>query len=77
MNRIFLRAEESSAREETHHFGGLVHGVYNTGNPKSVTNPHVGYLEDACNSKKTVSFKINEGLFLTKLATGNPNLDPK
>ena len=30
----------------------------------------------ACKSRKTASFKISEGLYLTNLATGDPNLDP-
>jgi hypothetical protein len=29
----------------------------------------------ACESRKTASFKISEGLYLTNLATRNPNLD--
>jgi hypothetical protein len=29
-----------------------------------------------CESRKTASLKISEGLYLTNLATGNPNLDP-
>jgi hypothetical protein len=37
---------------------------------------HASPCTCACDSKKTASFKISEGLFVTNLATGKPNLDP-
>jgi hypothetical protein len=37
---------------------------------------HAPLCACACDSRKTASFKMSEGLHLTKLATGNPNLGP-